>query len=81
MTSNDEWNLLVKKLNMFDRTINPVKFFRTRCVQEASEWMAGRHGSLQNHKELFGYTDSEWTYIWSTLIEDGAWNVPSILDH
>ena len=46
----------------------------------SSEWLAGKHGSLENYKEIFDYSDTEWDYIWSTLKADGAWNVPHIKD-
>ena len=42
--------------------------------------MAGNHGSLQNDKEILGYTDDEWNYIWGTMIQNGAWAVPGIKD-
>ena len=53
---------------------------RTRWVMDAAEWMSGGHNSKQNDKEICGYSNEEWTYIWSTLLEDGAWAVPSIKD-
>ena len=31
-------------------------------------------------KSQFGYNDTEWNFIWSTMIQDGAWNVPNIKD-
>ena len=46
----------------------------------ASEWLAGRNGSLQNLKEVFGYSDDEWQFVWSSMSEIGAWNVPKIKD-
>merc|ERR1712055_985277 len=42
--------------------------------------MAGNNNSLENDKAVLGYTDNEWQYIWSTMLEDGAWAVPSIKD-
>ena len=42
--------------------------------------MAGKHGSLQNLKEVFGYSNSEWDYIWNTMKIDKSWNVPAIKD-
>ena len=47
-------------------------FLRTRWVTGAAEWMSGRNGSKQNDKGIFGYSDEEWSYIWTTMIEDGA---------
>ena len=46
----------------------------------AAEWMSGRNGSKQNDKGIFGYSDEEWSYIWTTMIEDGAQAVPNIKD-
>ena len=42
--------------------------------------MSGGHGSKQNDKEIFDYSDEEWGFIWDTMIEDGAWAVPSLKD-
>ena len=42
--------------------------------------MAGKCGSKENQKEVLGYTDSEWEYIWSEMMEDGAWAVPALKD-
>ena len=55
-------------------------YLRTRLVLGASEYMAGANGSKQNDKDLFDYTDDEWDYIWSTMLENGSWAVPSIKD-
>ena len=46
----------------------------------AREWLAGMHGSKENDMEILGYTQEEWNYIWSTMLIDGAWSVPSITD-
>jgi hypothetical protein len=46
----------------------------------AAEWMSGGHNSKQNDKEVFGYLDEEWNYIWATMLEDGAWAVPNVKD-
>ena len=56
-------------------------YLRRRFVLGAAEWMAGKNGSKQNNKELFEYTDTEWEFIWTTMLEDGAWAVPSIKDN
>ena len=57
-----------------------IKNLRTTFVLEASEWLAGKHGSTKNEKLQFGYTDKEWEWIWSSMIEDGAWAVPALTD-
>ena len=46
----------------------------------AREWLAGMHGSKENDMEILGYTQEELNYIWSTMLIDGAWSVPSITD-
>ena len=43
--------------------------------------MSGGHGSKQNDKEIFGYSDEEWKFIWTTMMKDGAWAVPSVTDN
>ena len=44
----------------------------------AADWMSGGNDSKENDKELFNYSDEEWSYIWTTMLEDGAWAVPNI---
>ena len=46
----------------------------------AAENMTGKNWSKQDYKAMFAYTDDEWDFIWTTMIEDGAWAVPSIKD-
>ena len=53
---------------------------RTRWAMGAADWMSGGNDSKENDKELFNYSDEEWSYIWTTMLEDGAWTVPSIKD-
>ena len=55
-------------------------YLRRRLVLGAAEWLVGMHGSKENEKLKFGYTDKEWEWIWSTMIEDGAWAVPALRD-
>ena len=55
-------------------------YLRRRLVLGASEWLNGMHGSKENDKIKFGYTDREWEWIWSSIIEDGAWAVPALRD-
>ena len=55
-------------------------YLRNRFAIGASEWLAGKNGSKRNDKNILDYTDDEWAYIWSTMLEDGAWAVPSIKD-
>ena len=49
-------------------------------VLEASESLAGKYGANCNEKSNFGYTEKEWEWIWSSMMEDGAWAVPAITD-
>ena len=75
------WTQLLKDLKIFDSDVGESEhlvFLRQKWVLGASEWLAGEHGSLANDKTLFGYTDDEWNFIWSTMIEDKAWAVPPI---
>ena len=64
--------------NMSD--IEHKLYLRRRLVLGAAEWLVGMHGSKENEKLKFGYTDKEWEWIWSTMIEDGAWAVPALRD-
>ena len=71
---------MIKDFKFFEDIDDQIGYLRQRFVHGSWEWMAGKNGSSQNYKELFGYTDDEWDYIWSTMIENGAWAVPSIKD-
>ena len=82
-SSTEAWVNLLQKLQVFDNSFTDkkyVQFLRNRWVTGASEWLAGEHGSKQNDKILLGYSDQEWNYIWSTMMKDGAWAVPTIKD-
>ena len=80
--NNEKWTQLLLDLKFFDDLDEKehVMELRRRFVYGAADWMAGNNNSLQNDKAVFGYTDNEWQYIWSTMLEDGAWAVPSIKD-
>ena len=71
---------MLNDLKLLESNENHTKNLRQRWVLGSLEWMAGKHGSLQNLKEVFGYSDKEWDFIWSKMIQEGAWNVPGILD-
>ena len=73
---NETWTQLLLDMSFFDDTEDHIMDLRRRFVFGA----AGKHSSRQNDKLLFGYSDSEWEYIWTTMLEDGAWAVPSIKD-
>ena len=77
---NSTWTELVRDLQCFEDLSDHIIMLRRRWVIGASEWMAGNNDSKQNQKEVLDYTDVEWEYIWSTLIEDRAWAVPSVKD-
>ena len=47
----------------------------------AADWLAGNNGSRENDKEVYGYSDAQWEYVWETMLVDGAWAVPSIMDN
>ena len=78
--NNETLEVLKRTLKISHKLQGSTRHLRQRWVVGASEWMAGKHGSLQNLKQLFSYSDSEWKYIWSSMIADGAWSVPSIKD-
>ena len=40
-----------------------ASILRQRWVLRASDWLSGKHGSLQNMKCFFDYTDSEWNFF------------------
>ena len=77
---NENWTELVKDLKFYEDIDDHTMYLRRRFVLGAAESMAGRNGSKQDDKALFEYTDDEWEYIWSTMLENGAWAVPSIKD-
>ena len=71
---------LSRDLQVYNMSGNNSLILRKRWVFGASQWLAGKHGSLQNLKEIFQYTDDQWTFVWSCLMHDKAWNVPQIKD-
>ena len=77
---NENWTELVRDLQFYEDIDDHIMYLRRRLVQGAAESMAGRKGSKRNDKLLLEYSNSEWEYIWSTMLEDGAWAVPSIKD-
>ena len=76
--NNEKWNNHLRNLKFYEEKEDHIMYLRQRFVLGAADWMAGENGSKQNYKLLFGYTDAEWEYIWTTMLEDGAWAVPSI---
>ena len=78
--NNETWTHLLQDLKIFDEAENVIMVLRRRFVFGAAEWMAGENGSLRNDKEVFDYSDADWEYIWTTMLVDGAWAVPSIKD-
>ena len=79
-TLNETWTNLLEDLKFFGDEEEHIMYLRRRFVLGASEFMSGANGSKQNDKELFKYTDDEWEFIWTTMLKDGAWAVPSIKD-
>ena len=83
-TRNDElqqtWTNLLIDFGIFDNGSDPVTTLRRRLVMGASEWLSGKHGSKENEKVKFGYTEKEWEWIWSLMFENRAWAVPSLRD-
>ena len=76
----ESWTALIRDLKLYDHDINPVMYLRKRLVLGASQWLSGLRGSKENEQTKFGYTDTEWQWIWSLMAEDGAWAVPAITD-
>ena len=77
---NETWTQLLLDFGFFDDQENHMMDLRRRFVLGAADWCAGNNGSLRNDKEILGYTDTQWEYIWNTMLEDGAWAVPGITD-
>ena len=69
---------LSRDLEVYNMSGHNTMILRKRWVRGAYEWLAGKHGSLQNLKDVFQYTDDEWSFVWSTLIHDKTWNVQQI---
>ena len=79
--NNETWTHLLLDLKFFDEDIdNHIMYLRRRFVFGAADWMAGKNESMQNDKILLDYTDDEWEFIWTSMLEDGAWAVPGIMD-
>jgi hypothetical protein len=77
---NKSWTKLLKELNLDGTVNNNTSHLRTKWVFGASELLAGKNGSKVNYKDSLGYTDDEWNFIWTAMLEDGAWSVPSVTD-
>ena len=77
---NEKWTQLLLDLGFFDENYNHIMDLRRRFVCGAADWLAGNNGSLRNDKEILGYNDSQWEFIWNTMLVDGAWAVPCITD-
>ena len=75
---NETWSNLLKEMKFYEGTDDHLMYLRSRWVMGAAELMEGGQESKQNDKENLGYSDEEWDYIWTTMLEDGAWAVPSI---
>ena len=48
-----------------------INYLRSRFSLGASEWLAGMLGFKENDKSNLCYSDEEWEFIWSTMIERG----------
>ena len=60
---NETWMELLMDFKIFDGMDDQIMYLRRRFVLGASEWMAGKNGSMQNDKLVFDYTDGEWEFI------------------
>ena len=70
----------MNELRIWENLENLPMYLRRRWVHGGREWLSGMHGSKENNKDILGYTDGEWNFIWSTMLSDGAWSVPAITD-
>ena len=77
---NTTWTQLLLDFQFFDNLEDHIWVLRRRFVCGAADWLAGNNGSLENDKEVYGYDDVQWQYIWETMLVDGAWAVPDIMD-
>ena len=78
---NTTWTQLLLDFQFFDNLEDHIWALRRRFVLGAADWLAGNNGSRENDKEVYGYSDAQWEYVWETMLVDGAWAVPSIMDH
>ena len=69
----------IKVLEYKDRS-DHISYLRQKWAVEASEWFVGENGSLRNLKEVFGYSDDECYFTWSSIMNNQAWDVPNIKD-
>ena len=67
---NETWCKLLQELKYFQDVEDHNMYLRSRWVQGAAEWLSGGKGSKQNDKEVFGYSDEQWNFIWATMLED-----------
>ena len=77
---NETWTKLLKELNFYGDIDDHTLYLRKRWVLGASQLLSGKHGSKVNDQEVYGYTENEWTFIWSTMNKNGAWSVENIRD-
>ena len=76
----ETWTKLLQKLQIYSGRTDPVTNLRRTLVLGASEWLSGMHGSKENEMLKFGYSSMQWEIIWSTMFENGVWNVPGFRD-
>ena len=67
-------------LGFWEEHDDHTMFLRRKWVNGSREWLSGMHGSKENDKELLGYSNKEWDFVWNSMMEDGAWAVPQIKD-
>ena len=78
---NETWTELLQNLQFYDDVEDHSMLLRSRWALGAADWMSGGNSSKENDKEILGYSDEEWNFIWSTMLEDKAWAVPGIKDN
>ena len=77
---NQTWSKLMQDLKVWEDIDDHMLYLRRRWVQGSAEWLAGRYESKENDKQVLGYSDYEWEFVWTTMVQDGAWAVPHIKD-
>ena len=70
----------MQDLKVWEEIDDHTLYLRRRWVQGSAEWLAGKYESKENDKQVLGYSDYEWEFVWTTMVQDGAWAVPHIRD-
>ena len=69
---NQTWIQLMQDLKVWEEIDDHMMILRRRWVQGSAEWLAGKYESKENDKLVLGYSDYEWEFVWTTMVQDGA---------